>query len=160
MKKIVAIVLAGLLVSVLFARAVKKTSFKDTYKPDPHFYDSRIINTIKKVQADLKDITGDGEINCQDAAISFKIIWNNDYPRMQNKIQICRNYNPPIMDHLFVYIWVETGERIDIEPRCFNPYRFEMKYTWGDKYDPKYNWYGETDWWLDKAGYYDWLFAS
>ena len=117
--------------------------------PDPHYYDDMITRTVQKTQRSLSDVNQDGEVNCIDAAIIFKVIWDNDYPSMPNKCQIAHNVNPgKKMNHLFVYIWNESGQRMDIEPRAPNPYRFDMKYNWGEDYDPKYNRYGETDWWL------------
>ena len=125
---------------------------RDQLSIDPHYYDDMIIDVIKYTKKMTRDINRDGIINCTDAAITYKLEWDKRYPHLRNKIQIARNYNINTgMNHLFVYMWVENRQRLDIEPRAIEPRLFTMKQNWGSKYDPKFNYYGETDYWIGTA---------
>ena len=54
------------------------------------------------------------------------------------------------MNHLFVRVKLnDSGPWLYIEPQApFNGYNYRMEDYWGAKYNPKYNNYGETFYWL------------
>lgn len=121
--------------------------------PTPRLnYDSMIVSIIQDAQANIRDLDKDGQINCVDYATMFKITWDQTYPLLKNKCQIVRNVNPNTgMNHLFVHVWNDSSESIDIEPWTSNPYIYKMNDVWGNRYDPAYNKYGETDYWLSEV---------
>ena len=115
-------------------------------------YDVMIVTTIQSAQVNIRDLDRDGKINCVDYATMFKITWDQTYPLLKNKCQIVRNVNPNTgMNHLFVHVWNDRSESIDIEPWTQNPYVYRMQDIWGDRYSPEYNKYGETDYWLNEV---------
>lgn len=121
---------------------------QDTPKVD---WDTAITRTVQKTQATLRDVNHDGVVNCVDAAIMFKWIWDGDYPMLKDTCTIIRNYNPGVMNHLFIAIHDITKPLVYVEPRAYYPSRYTMQYNWEDKFDSRFNWYGETQKWLNKA---------
>lgn len=114
-------------------------------------WDTAITNTVRKTQATLRDVDQNGIVNCVDAAIIFKWIWDEDYPLLKDTCTIIRNYNPGKMNHLFIAIQDTTKPLVYVEPRAYYPQQYTMSYNWGDIYDSRFNWYGETQKWLNKA---------
>ena len=65
-----------------------------------------------------------------------------------------RTYNPVDadgMNHLFVRVRESTTQDwLFLEPQgdssCYT-----IIDNWGDRYKPKYNYYGETNWWLARS---------
>ena len=53
------------------------------------------------------------------------------------------------MNHLFVRVRNDKHEWVYLEPQQ----NCTMEEYWGDKYNPVFNIYGETEYWLKKAGY-------
>ena len=121
---------------------------QDTPKID---WDAAIIRTVQKTQATLRDVDHDGVVNCVDAAIMFKWIWDEDYPLLKDTCTIIRNYNPGVMNHLFIAIQSTTKTLVYVEPRAYYPQQYTMSYNWDKLYDSRFNWYGETQKWLNKA---------
>lgn len=121
---------------------------QDTPKID---WDAAITRTVQKTQATLRDVNHDGVVNCVDAAIIFKWIWDEDYPLLKDTCTIIRNYNPGVMNHLFIAIHDITKPLVYVEPRAYYPSRYTMQYNWEDKFDSRFNWYGETQRWLNTA---------
>lgn len=117
-------------------------------KPIKVYY---IRDVAKRAQDILIDFDGNGEINCVDKAVAFKLVWDKTY--RFTRCELVRNYNPAMdFSHLFVRIRL-LGMWYCIEP-SYNPNRLTcvMSDVWGDRYDPAYNRYGETDYWLRKCG--------
>ena len=130
--------------SQIFARPNKPENISDET-------DERIVTVLQKAQADVFDLNGDGKINCIDYTVMFKLTWDKEYPDRCGACQIIRNYSPT-MNHLFVHIWAEGNQDIEIEPWAYNPYRYLMTDNWRKgTYNPKYNNYGETETWLREA---------
>lgn len=157
-KKHYVLFVAGLIAFVLtvilpFAIVAQPVQYEDYY-PDAHYYDRFIVNVQYKTQKAIRDVTGDGLINCQDWAIVWKRTWDETYPLMTNKAQIVHNYNPTTgMNHLLIHFYLETMEDLYIEPQA-NPLDFTAEKYWGKQFDPRYNHYGETDFWIWEVGAY------
>lgn len=117
------------------------------------------------------DITGDGQFNCIDRALLFKLLWddricsdlleeNSRTPeQLLNRAslfcascELVRNYNPATdLNHLFVMIYDAGADKyITIEPDVNWKDQFLIKEVWEEKYDPKANNYDETDYYMSK----------
>ena len=82
----------------------------------------------------------------------FKIVWDRNYPRLSSHCTIVRNVNwKTEMNHLFVFVQDDTGMNIAVEPGTFDPEIYKMEDVWEEKYDPLYNNYGETKYWLSEV---------
>lgn len=112
-------------------------------------FNDSIINTIREAQSKVYDLDKDGKINCIDYALIFKLVWDEKFPRLKNNCTIIRNRNSNTdMNHLFIYITDTNKNIIAVEPGTYNPCNYKMENIWGDRYDPLYNKYGETAYWL------------
>ena len=104
--------------------------------------------TYPKVKG--SDINGDGKINCIDYAISYKLIWDQYNSGSEYRCEIVHNRNPHTgMDHLFIRVRNKDHNWEYIEPQN----GLDMEDYWGDKYNPAYNIFGETDYWLSKRNF-------
>ena len=107
-----------------------------------------IITTVMEAQKSVYDHNKDGLVNCIDYTCLFKETWDKRFPEMQTNCVIVRNVNPLSgMNHLFIRIYAD-GLVNDVEPWASAPWRFEMESNWGKKYNPDFNFYGETRRWL------------
>lgn len=111
----------------------------------------QIIATIKEAQSKVKDINADGEINCIDYAITYKLVWDNKFPGKEYQCLILRNYNPTNgFHHLFIAMQDDNNNFIFVEPWAKNPYIYNMEDNWKNgRYNPKFNLYSETVKWLN-----------
>lgn len=109
----------------------------------------RIVITKKLVDKNIKDINGDGSVNCQDYAITFKLIWDSVYPDCKNDCIIIRNRSM-LMHHLFNGVY-DGNDLVFIEPWASDPYNYLMRNNWNYKWNPRYNIYDETEMWLQEA---------
>jgi len=102
-----------------------------------------------------QDVNNDGKVNCIDYAITYKVWWDTNNPGSAYRCEIVRNVNKASgMNHLFVRVRNKEHVWIYIEPQqgC------TMEEFWGTRYNPVFNIYGETEYWLKQAGYkYDYL---
>lgn len=115
-------------------------------------YDTVIIKVIQQAQSQVYDLDGDNKVNCIDYAVMFKIVWDRNYPRLSSHCTIVRNVNWKTgMNHLFIFVQDDTGMNIAVEPGTFDPEIYKMEEVWEDKYDPLYNNYGETKYWLSEV---------
>lgn len=115
-------------------------------------YEECIVRCIQRTQINISDINQDNKVNCIDYAVIFKLTWDEEYPLLKERCQIVRNRNIKTgMNHLFVHVWNDQDQSIDIEPGAYNPYHYTMFEAWGTKYDPEYNSYGETEYWLSEV---------
>lgn len=115
-----------------------------------HSANNQIVVTIKLAQKYVKDLNGDGKINCIDYACSFKLIWDAIYPEQADDCIIIRNHSLTL-NHLYVGVY-ENNSLIFVEPWTNNPELYDMQTIWGAKWNPRFNKYDETDKWLKAAG--------
>ena len=113
---------------------------------------NQIIVTIKLAQKYVKDVNRDGKVNCIDYACSFKLIWDAIYPEQAGDCIIIRNHSLTL-NHLYVGVY-ENNSLIFVEPWTSNPDVYDMQTIWGEKWNPRFNKYDETEKWLNKTGRY------
>lgn len=114
--------------------------------------DGMIFRTIEKAQKNIYDYNGDGKINCIDYSCVFKLTWDADFPTEKYRCTLVRNLQGDVMNHLFVQIQDENSRKIDVEPWASNPKTYLMSENWtSDKYNPYFNYYGETERWLSEG---------
>jgi hypothetical protein len=99
------------------------------------------------------DINNDGKVNCIDYAVSYKLIWDQNNYGHESYCEIVRNKNPNNkMHHLFVRVRNPyTMQWEYIEPQNGLP----MELAWPMMYNPAFNIFGETEYWLRKGKQYD-----
>jgi len=108
---------------------------------------------LKQTTWNVSDVNCDTKLNCIDYAITFKKQWDRRYE--PSNCEIVRNLSPSL-NHLFVRVKV-NGSWVCVEPSAyFYGYidSYTMKEFWEDKYDSRYNFYGETEYWMRYD--YDW----
>ena len=109
----------------------------------------RVISNIQESQAGIYDYDNDGKINCVDYSCLFKITWDKNFPNEKYRCELVRNVQENAMNHLFVRILDEKQNYIEVEPWSPNPNFYLMTENWPkETYNPKYNIYGETEFWL------------
>ena len=114
---------------------------------------SDIRKVLKLTGERVHDRDGDGKVNCIDYTLTFKKEWDRILPA--SRCEIVRNYHETrlkstSMNHLFVRVKLDTyGEWIYVEPQAsYDSSNYRMSDFWGVKYNPSYNNYGETAYWL------------
>lgn len=126
----------------------------DTKQEDLTVDDQVIIETCLQQTADtLYDTNKDGLINC----IDYSIVFVERYRELttyadRDRCEIVRNVNKATgMNHLFIRYKSENKYIgwICIEPQG-NEYNYTMSGYWGTMYDKRYNYYGETAWWMSQ----------
>lgn len=108
-------------------------------------YRKAIYDTLLATDNCICDVNNDGEINCQDWALTFYSIWNSTY-YLSDTVALVRNINQSSgMNHLFIAVrYASCGAQWEyIEPQAFkngicNRSYFMMDY-WGRKYNPIFN---------------------
>lgn len=110
--------------------------------------------TLKQTTWNVFDVNCDTKLNCIDYAITFKKQWDKRYN--PDDCELVRNLSPSL-NHLFVRVKVNEAW-VCVEPSAYfygylNSYT--MKEFWEDKYDSRYNFYGETEYWMsyDKSNW-------
>ena len=149
MRKIAcAFAVAAVLVGSVFA--YEQTTY------DYYVNDGIIRDVLRTTARKVYDRDGDGEVNCIDYTLTFKKEWNKSMPPAQ--CEIMRNYRPTRiksagMNHLFVRVKMTSGGKwLYIEPQAsYTGYNYKMSDFWDWKYDPNYNCYGETFYWLGEC---------
>ena len=120
---------------------------------DVGYGDVRTI--LKRTHEKVHDRDGDGKVNCVDYTLTFKKEWDKSFPA--SRCEIVRNYNTSgrtEMNHLFVRVRLDTHDGwLYVEPQArYDSSKYKMSDFWGrPKYGPKYNHYGETDYWLGEC---------
>lgn len=147
-------ILIGLILWMLFG--IAKCSVKK-WLPDITSSDKimimeesdKIWATITETHANLRDMNGDGKVNCTDYAITFKKEWDKKYA--PEDCEIVRNKNTEEdFHHLFVRC-MKDGEWLYVEPQA-KTRQYSMDIHWTAKeYKKDLNIYGETDYWLAKC---------
>ena len=80
----------------------------------------------------VPDMNNDGKIDCIDYSTLFRTFYGSN-------ARIIINENPKTgMNHMFIRIWFNGDQIIDIEPQG-TPERYSMGLIWGVKYNPYYN---------------------
>lgn len=148
------LVITFVLLAILFFGLAAKVSASPsggTY----YVNDKMITSTLKATRRKVYDRDGDGKVNCIDYTLTFKKEWDKKYPPRQ--CEIVRNYNvtnKPGMNHLFVRVRLSPfGEWLYIEPQAYyTRHNYKMVDYWGyPKYDPLFNNYGETRYWMGEC---------
>jgi hypothetical protein len=114
---------------------------------------SDIRKVLKLTGEKVHDRDGDGKVNCIDYTLTFKKEWDRILPA--SRCEIVRNYHETrlkstSMNHLFVRVRLDTHDGwIYVEPQArYDSSDYKMSDYWGMKYNPSYNNYGETAYWL------------
>jgi len=109
-----------------------------------------IIDTILKIQAGIVDVNEDGKKNCVDHAILFYLVWTNYVDSTPGNCILVHNYQPGVMNHLFVQIKDrKTGKFVEVEPWTAVMEEYIETECWKTgKYNYRYNIYNETEKWL------------
>lgn len=129
------------------------------YKEQPYMIKDNLTKTfiadvllvLDKTYKYSTDYNGDSLVNCIDYACIFKNLWDKNY--LKENCEIVRNENK-LNDwhHLFIRVRQSSiSPWICIEPiaASTNIYMFYMEDYWSyDVYNPVFNIYGETDYWL------------
>ena len=153
MKKIILFIVFLCISSILYSQIAKDipSSYSNgTFEDD-------ILRVIYKAQEAAGDYDGDGRVNCVDKAIAFYCTWLQFYNhRPYKKVYKCElvsNHNKEKdFYHLFVRVKYGDYPWIYVEPfyRPGSWPSYEMQDVWGDVYDPAYNTYGVTRYWVSK----------
>jgi hypothetical protein len=109
---------------------------------DP-YNDQRIRSTLAKVHANLRDVNGDGQMNCVDYSNLFYYY----SPFKYNEIVV--NYNPRGpqggFNHQFNVVRID-GQLVFIEPQAGANRSYDPNNFWGSRYNPAYNQIQKTTW--------------
>lgn len=144
---LIAIVLLCLLGRSLDSPKDLLVGVSSTTKPSTQM-DGEIRDTLYRTHQEVRDVNGDGAVNCQDYASTFRSIWLRSHYSLS--CEIIRNVNPRTgMNHVFIRVWGKDckGEmgRWCIEPQATSPYLMEE--VWGKRYNQLLNIVGETERW-------------
>lgn len=144
MKKIV-----SLLVLVVL---IRMSAFCD--RPPATEAGDTIPKLLLRVREAVYDVNRDGDVNCLDHATTFKYIWDRSYPA--SDCELVRNYNPYTgMNHIFARVrFGRYGRWQLVETWADNVYFYDVPAIWGSIYDPKYNYYNETAYWMRDSRYW------
>jgi len=101
------------------------------------------IDVVSMLPSYVRDVNGDGVINCIDYAVCFY--------ELKPDSRIIRNQNPNTgWHHLFNAVPQPDGSWLYIEPNSAHSGSYSMKNIWGIEYDPRYN-RNETHLWKGYA---------
>lgn len=105
-----------------------------------------LIETFSNVE----DTDNSGTVNCIDYAVTYKRLYDSHYPNTKYRCEIVRNDNPENgFNHLFIRLRpTMSAPWYYIEPQG-GPLYYLMYTCWRDVYNPEYNFYGETSFWLE-----------
>lgn len=112
--------------------------------------DKTIRSVLSSAQKHFtEDYNHDNEITCIDRAIAFKMVWDIKFNNNSKyKCELVRNYNPDVMNHLFVRVKHDSYNWIYVEPSAIEGVPYNMHVHWGARYNSTYNYYGETAYWM------------
>lgn len=114
-------------------------------------YRKHILDTLDKTYKYATDINKDGFINCVDYSVIFKRLWDKQYD--SRNCEIVRNKSST-MNHLFIRVRQNSNTPWEcIEPQAARKdiTKYFMEDFWSvAEYNPLYNFYGETDRWLEE----------
>ena len=130
--KIIIICVAALV--VLLVMLCMFLMFKNISYAKVTYSDDTISEAICKVKENIKDINKDGEINCQDYSIMFKLYWDSHYDKDDCHIMYTVLKNIPTkreQPHCFVKVR-KDGRWIYIEPQAIRG-DYTLDTFWGNK---------------------------
>lgn len=109
---------------------------------DP-YNDKRIRDTLTKVQANLKDINGDGLINC----IDYSNLFYYYSPFKYSEVVVNLNPKGPQggMNHQFNVVKI-GGELVFVEPQGKTNQAYDPQIFWGSRYNAAYNQIQKNNW--------------
>ena len=109
-----------------------------------------LVSMGNDLLSNVYDVDKDGKVDCCDYAILWYMANKVFYP--SSTCELVRNYNPPTFNHLFVR-WRSpfTKKWVVIEPHMYRQGDILLTDYWADKYDPRYNRYGETKKWVSSG---------
>jgi len=93
----------------------------------------RILRVIHS--DDMYDYDGDGYVDCCDYSKVFVLLYGQDAVLVHNKNKQVN------MNHMFVRVFYNASDFMDIEPQCNYDSDYSMRAVWGDRYDVKCNAY-------------------
>ena len=136
------------------SRKKAESSLSSLFRYNYYVNDGAIRDVLKSTRSKVYDRDGDGLVNCIDYTITFKKEW--DVVMSPNQCEIVRNYDKggrSKMNHLVVRVRLASdGEWLYVEPQArHNKRNYKMNDFWGARYDPKYNLFGETNYWLKEC---------
>lgn len=110
-----------------------------------------IWKLLVETEYNVSDRNCDGQVNCIDYSLTFKELYDNAVAIMYRRdCEIVRNVNNKTgMNHLFVRVKTKTGVWVHVETQYVMG-SFIMFDVWKDQYNPRYNKYGETKYWLKR----------
>ena len=141
-----------LIVSLLMLGLIRMSAFCD--RPPAVDADYAIPAMLLRVREAVYDVNRDGEVNCLDYATTFKFIWDKYYSPAN--CELVRNYNTRTgMNHIFARVRFHSYDKWQlVETWAPNVYIYDMPSVWGNVYDPAYNYYNETAYWMRDVGYW------
>ena len=149
-------VLCVILVFLLGNGWFHKTSYypREVLYSESTLNDERLYDVLsplyKQTHYYITDVDKNGEINCVDYSITFKILYdmNQTIDWYKGNCEIVRNSNEDFQ-HLFIRVRYDPYSEWEyIEPQNISP--ATMDSVWGMKYNPIYNIYGETNKWIKR----------
>lgn len=142
---VTAFMIAPVLLTLMFSRFARDTPA--IRQELPAKYREMHEHVLLKVHRNIYDLDGDHAINCQDYAVYYKYIWEQEYPLYKDRAQITHNLNwENGMNHLFITIFTEDG-RFYIEPQG-SLSLYYMYDVWGDRFDPGCNRPADRNFWF------------
>lgn len=160
-----AVILFVLAVGISVSYFYGQSLLDSRYKELPYMHEdnltksfmSDVLLILDKTYKYASDYNGDSLINCIDYACIFKTLWDKSY--INEDCEIVRNENRlNDFHHLFVRVRQSSlSPWIYVEPiaAATNIYMFYMEDYWDyDVYNPVFNIYGETDYWLQQRKVY------
>lgn len=119
---------------------------------------------ISESREKLRDVNGDGKVNCVDYSVVFKETWDRICWARKERCGFVVNKNPVSgWNHMFISIqnvyW--PWDMVKVEPQAnVNPYMNDksslyVERYWGDKYNPVYDkrHFSQYKWVLDKCAW-------
>ena len=149
-KQIIQIRTIVIIVALLFILFVCTKAYSQSLYTNYYTEDKWIVDTLNRTHSQVKDVNHDGVVNCIDYTITYKRLWDLQYPT--DCCEIVRNYNVHTeWHHLFISVrGTNKAKWIFIEPQG-TQFNYRMTDYWKDKYDPTYNIFYETKMWLERG---------
>lgn len=112
--------------------------------------EQNIAYIIGKSRERLRDVNGDGMVNCIDYSVAFKETWDRIYYTRMDRCNFVINKNPVTgFHHMFIrvtptyYPWEDILVEPQASPGIYDKdkSRLYVNVYWGDRYDGRYNKY-------------------
>lgn len=151
MKRVLCFIIGLCCSVILFAQSIRDTTYVQTpFQMDKQQTDwhNKIIALLIKTERFVTDLNADDIINCIDYTLTFKLLWDKENNPVN--CEIVRNLYSNF-HHLFIQVRktkFDTWECIEPQAAHDNVFCFYMEDYWITEYNPVYNIYGETNYWL------------